>query len=250
VKKRVGEELQGELRAEREALLAVVSRVEERTLAWPTRNPGWAVRDVIAHVLASDADLISLVEAAGRSGTDAVGLRGQEAHEQEMARWAEASPEALAAELRERGERWRGPLAALPDSAFAIPVQVWWQADPKALRDAVGDWRGHDTQHGEDVRLALEGGLGRQAGLGADAGVRRGGQPATATSWLCGRAGCVARSVLRLPAQLEQPHRVFKAPQRRLAQVCKQELLARRQFSHDDGDENLSRLGMGAYAGR
>lgn len=149
-------QLHAELAAEREALLAVVSGVHEEALKWPTRNPEWTVRDVLAHVLASDADLIWLLEAAGRSSTDPILLRSLEQHQQEMARWADATPQAFADELRERGDRWRALLAALPVSVFAMPVDVWWSKG--TLGDIVGDWRGHDSQHGEDVRLALAAG--------------------------------------------------------------------------------------------
>jgi hypothetical protein len=65
-------QLQAQRAAEREALLVVVSDVDEQALTWPTRNPEWAVRDVLAHVLASDTDLISLLEAAADSGSHPV----------------------------------------------------------------------------------------------------------------------------------------------------------------------------------
>jgi hypothetical protein len=165
------------LAAEREALLAVVSDVDEQALARPTRNPEWTVRDVLAHVLASDADLISLVEAAGRPDTRTFRHPSLEGHQQEMARWAEATPQAFARELQQRGNRWRDLVVALPDSALGIPVSgSWWppatlsgsaaaipvgtSGGVRALGEVVGDWRGHDSQHGEDVRLALAQGGG------------------------------------------------------------------------------------------
>jgi uncharacterized protein (TIGR03083 family) len=148
-------QLQGELATEREALLAVVSAVEEQALTWPTRNPGWAVRDVLAHVLASDADLISLVEVAGRSSMHPLRLPGLEEHQREMARWTDATLQAFAEQLRERGDRWQELLAALPRSAFAIPATVYWGGGMRTLADVVADWRGHYPQHAEDVRLAL-----------------------------------------------------------------------------------------------
>jgi len=147
--------LHAELTADREALLAVVSGVDEEALTWPTRNPGWTVRDVLAHVLASDTDLVSLLEAAARPGIRTLRVRGLEEHQRDMARWAEATPQVLAQELRERGDRWLALLAALPGSAFATPAQVWWAPAARALGDVVGDWRGHDREHAEDVRLAL-----------------------------------------------------------------------------------------------
>ena len=88
-------QLQAELAANREALLAIVSKVDERALSLPTRNPEWSVRDVIAHVLASDADLIALLEPAGRAGAASVEGRSYEEHEREMARWSDATPDAL-----------------------------------------------------------------------------------------------------------------------------------------------------------
>jgi hypothetical protein len=153
VNEREREQLQAELVAEREELLAIVSGVEQRAHAWPTRNPDWAVRDVLAHVLASDKDLIEALEAAGRSSGGTLRLRGEQAHRQEMAGWTEARAEAIAEELRLRGERWRELLGALPGQAFATPVDAWWAV--RTLGDFVASYRGHDRQHGRDVRLAL-----------------------------------------------------------------------------------------------
>ena len=112
------EQLQAELVADREALLAAVSHVQQQALAWPSRNPGWSVRDVLAQVLASDSDLISLVEAAGRSRADSLGLRGREAHEQEIARWTEATLQELAGTLA----AWRS-LAGAPDRPARFSVR-------------------------------------------------------------------------------------------------------------------------------
>lgn len=149
-------QLQAELTADREALLAVVSGVDEHALARPTRNPGWTVRDVLAHVLASDTDLISLVEAAGRSSSHPVPHPSLEQHQKEMARWTDATPQMFVQQLRERSNRWRALLDGLPDPAFAIPVQIGgWSDRVRTLGDVVGDWRGHDAEHAEDVRLAL-----------------------------------------------------------------------------------------------
>ena len=157
-------QLQADLAAEREALLAVVSDVDEQALTWPTRNPDWTVRDVLAHVLASDADLISLLEAAGRSSTHPLRSRSLVQHQQEMAGWTDAAPQALAEELQQRGDRWQALLAALPGSAFAIPVDAHWSGGVRTLRDVVADWRGHYPQHGEDVRLALAQGRASASG--------------------------------------------------------------------------------------
>ena len=178
------ERLEADLGDEREALLAVVSGVQEKALTLPTRNPDWTVRDVLAHVLASDADLNLLLKAAIRSGTRTIGMPGLEEHQREMARWAGAIPQAFVQELRERGNRWRELLAALSVSALGIPVSGnWWPpaalSDPavavpedasggvRALWDVVTDWRGHDShdsQHGEDVRLALAEGRASTSG--------------------------------------------------------------------------------------
>lgn len=149
------EQLQSDLASEREALLAVVLGVDEQALPWPTRNPDSTVRDVLAHVLASDANLIWLLEEASRSGTRSIRMPGLKGHQREMTRWAEATPQALAQELRERGNRWRELLAALPDSAFEIPVDAFWGGGVRRLLDVLGDWRGHYPLHTEDVRQAL-----------------------------------------------------------------------------------------------
>lgn len=168
--------LAADLADEREALLAIAAGVAELALAWPTRNSGWTVRDVLAHVLASDADLIALLEAAVHPGPATLAHPSAEQHQGEMARWAEATPGAFVHDLRERAERWRELLVALPGSALAIPVSgAWWPPSAlsggpsdipggsdgtRALGDVLADWRGHDAQHAEDVRLALAQGRG------------------------------------------------------------------------------------------
>ena len=145
--------------------------VDEQALSWPTRNAGWTVRDVLAHVLASDADLIALLAEAARSGTGGIRMPGLQEHQREMDRWAEATPRSFARDLRKRGSRWRELLTAPPNSALAITVSGnWWPQNAlsgsasstpeesggvRPLADVVADWRGHDAQHTEDVRLAL-----------------------------------------------------------------------------------------------
>lgn len=173
------EQLQADLADEREALLAVVSGMGAGSLTLSTRNPDWTVRDVLAHVLASDADLIWLLEEASRSGTRTMGTPGLEGHQREMARWAGATPDAFVREVRERGNRWREVLAALPDSVLTLSVSGdWWPQDAlsgsgevepeisggvRELFDVIADWRGHDAQHAEDVRLApADGGSGER----------------------------------------------------------------------------------------
>ncbi len=164
-------QLQADLTAEREALLAIASGVEEPALAWPTRNSGWTVRDVLAHVLASDADLIALLKAAAQSNSPTLTHPSAGQHQEEMARWADATPQAFVQHLQGRADRWRELLAALPGSALTIRVSgAWWPPSAlsggpsnapestggtRALADVLADWRGHDAQHAEDVRLAL-----------------------------------------------------------------------------------------------
>lgn len=149
-------ELLAGLAADREALLAVAARVEEHDLKRGTRNSEWAVRDVLAHVVACDTDLIMLLGPAGDPTTTAIRGRSVDAYEREVAGWRDATPEVFVRELRERGERWRGLLDGLPDGAFSKPTQETWARAERPLDVVVADWRAHDEQHGEDVRLAIE----------------------------------------------------------------------------------------------
>ncbi|OGO49924.1 MAG: hypothetical protein A2148_07790 [Chloroflexi bacterium RBG_16_68_14] len=151
----------------------MLSGVDEQAVNWPTRNPGWAVRDVLAHVLASDADNILLLEAASRLSTTplhggsqvpAISLLSDKEHGQEMARWTDATLQMFAQQLRERGDRCQALLDSLPDSAFEIPTAVHWRDGVKKLGDVLSDWRGHYPLHTEDVRLALADGPARASG--------------------------------------------------------------------------------------
>jgi len=157
------EQLRAQLVEDRETLLATGSGFAGRKLSWPTRNPDWTVRDVLAHVLASDLDLIALLEAAGDPGADPILARSLEEHERETARWMYATPEAMAGELRERGVRWRELLDALPGPATEILVSAHWIEGERKLLDVAGDWPEHYSLHAEDVRLALAEGRSRES---------------------------------------------------------------------------------------
>ncbi len=111
---------------------------------------------VLAHVLACDADLIELLGAVGRPGPAPPSGPRRGEHEQEAARWSSAECDALAGELRQRSERWRALLEGLEDAAFAMPARIWWRTEAAPLLEVAADWRGHDSQHAEDVRLAVE----------------------------------------------------------------------------------------------
>jgi uncharacterized protein (TIGR03083 family) len=149
-------QLDAELATNREALLAIVEQVDDEALLLPTRNEGWSVRDVIAHVLASDADLVALVEAAGVRNVAQVEGRSRAEHEREMARWADATAGALVEALRKQGDLWCRLLDALPEGAWALPTQAWWTPAATVLGETIEDYRTHDVEHGEDVRLALD----------------------------------------------------------------------------------------------
>ncbi len=142
-----------ELAADRDALLAIVSGMDDESLALETRNPGWVVRDVLAHVVAVDTELISTLEAAvDRSSRP--NERSMEEYEHEIERWVRATAGMLTQELQARGERWRGLLSQVPLSGLDEAAGVWWTKG--TLRDVLASWRDHDKQHSEDVRLSLE----------------------------------------------------------------------------------------------
>jgi hypothetical protein len=85
--------------------------VTEADLAGPTRNEGRMVRDEMAHVIASDVDLIPLLEAA----RDAREVHlDEQRHNDETSRWADATPQAFVEALHRGAARWRGLLASLP----------------------------------------------------------------------------------------------------------------------------------------
>jgi len=144
------ERLLADLTIDREELLAVARTVDWEALERPTRNPGWTVRHVLAHVLAADADLISVLEAAGDTTGD-VRVPGTGEHECEMARWMTATPESICEELRKRGIHWKRLLVAMPGASLAATACVG-EGD-RTVGELVSEWQGHDAQHGEDVSL-------------------------------------------------------------------------------------------------
>jgi hypothetical protein len=147
--------LPGDLVAEREALLTVACHLDDSMLALPTRNAGWMVRDVIAHELASDADLIALLVAGSEPAAVRIQGRSHGEHQQEMVRWAAATADELLIALKERRDEWRALLQALPHDTLTLPAETWWTPKPTALGDVLDDYRTHDREHAEDIRLAL-----------------------------------------------------------------------------------------------
>ncbi len=140
-----------DLAASREALLAVAERVRGDHLPRPTRNPGWTMAHVLAHVLAADADLAHLLETAStEAGAE---MPDSNAHERQTARWLSAAPDALVEELRRRGARWRDLLASLPVEGLGRPVRGMQEG--ATVGATAAEWRGHDDVHAEDVRLAI-----------------------------------------------------------------------------------------------
>ena len=140
-----------DLTADREELLAVARTVDREALDRPTRNPGWTVRHVLAHVLAADADLVSILGMASDSTGD-IRVPGAGEHEREMARWMTATPESICEELRKRGDHWKRLMIAMPEASLAATAGVG--EGERTVGDLVSEWRGHDVQHREDVSLA------------------------------------------------------------------------------------------------
>jgi len=145
------EHLATELSTGRQSLLAVLDSLDEASLGLPTRNAGWTVRDVLAHTLASDADLIWMLESA--AGLASSAARAHADHEREMASWAKADVIAIRRAASEYADRWRSLLAVLAPSSATTPVEIWWRSG--RLCDVLGDYVGHDAEHAQDVRRAL-----------------------------------------------------------------------------------------------
>jgi len=138
----------------RQSLLATLETVDDTSLAKPTRNAEWTVRDVLAHVLASDVDLIWMLETARETVTGAA--RHHVDHEAEMARWADADVIAIRRAAREFGDCWQHLLAVMLTSAATTHVEIWWRTGQ--LGDVLNDYLDHDSQHADDIRLALANG--------------------------------------------------------------------------------------------
>jgi hypothetical protein len=138
----------------RSSLLAIAERVQPADLARPTRNAGWAVADVLAHVIASDGDLISLVEFS-EGAREATAHETKTQHDADMRVWRDAAVPEITDELRRRGERWRTGLEAAPPAA--VPARAWWIDGERPLTEILADYLTHDAEHAEDVQLALDG---------------------------------------------------------------------------------------------
>jgi hypothetical protein len=150
---------EGRLAAERlwdarQPLLSL--RIDDVDLGRATRNAGWTVRHVLAHLLATDADLIWLLENLELDGRRAPHLT-EEFDRQEMERSLETTADGALCELRRRAESWRRLLHGLHDDGLDAPVRVWWRRGHLPLRDALRDWYDHDRQHAEDIRIAIDG---------------------------------------------------------------------------------------------
>ncbi len=138
--------------------------------------------------------------------------------------------------LRLKREDFHFPLR----SAYPTPIKAYIQASSaKALQSGaalrispVPPYVAAPGSHVNQRRPFAQGGVGDAGPVGAGA-----------------EADLRLHHALLPPPHLVQPHRVLEPPQRHVAPVREQEPLARRQFPHDDGGQDLARLGVGAYAG-
>jgi hypothetical protein len=139
-----------ELVADRAKLLETVGGIRQQDLGLPIRNPGWSVGHVLAHGLASDADLIAFLKAA-QTDAESASIPGQPVHDAEMAKWSSATLDAIRHEIRTREVRWMSQITDFPALGWSEVVQK-----------VVNAWRGHDAVHGEDVnRRSMPGRDGR-----------------------------------------------------------------------------------------
>jgi hypothetical protein len=140
------------LRLERERLLAVAGEMDREALARQA-NPGWTGADVLAHVLAADADLIWLLTSVAAAGPEVTLDEARDLAEKKS--WAGSDLPALLAGLRTQGERVLALVQEASGAALDTRVRVWWRPGPTPLRDVIEDWRDHDAQHAADLRRAL-----------------------------------------------------------------------------------------------
>jgi hypothetical protein len=139
----------------RAALLDVARTIRPEDLHRRTRNPEWRVGDVLAHVLASDADLISLLRAAG-GAPDATAHETKSAHDDEMAAWRTETVDAIIAELRTRSTLWHAMIEDTRAIALGTPQRAWWLEEERPLAEIFRDFLTHDDEHTQDIRLALQ----------------------------------------------------------------------------------------------
>ena len=131
-----------ELAADRRRLVSTVHTLSREDLGLPTRNPGWTVHHVLAHVLSDDADLIAYLKMSLAEPANAKPPNVAE-HNAEMGICLVSGPKTLHHELETRGASWGRLLAKTPPSHWSNVAAF------------VNQWRGHDTVHNEDVRLAV-----------------------------------------------------------------------------------------------
>lgn len=120
-----------------------------------TENPGWSVKDTIAHVAGSEMGLIALAMRIVNSDTSARPGFDLNAHnQQQVEQRREATIEDLLAELQKSREEALLTLASLSDAELSREGQ--FAGRPATAASVFGRIGLHETEHGDQIRRATK----------------------------------------------------------------------------------------------
>jgi len=145
------------IQAAREELIELARGLDARSLARPTCNEGWCVKDLIAHLGGADIEFKLLADQVSR-GEPAFppGFDGQEFNRRQVESHRESSLQELLAEMAAARVSMLDFLESLPEDrldqvGLLVPGQ---QVSPEnVLRHAAE----HDRMHAEEIRQAILG---------------------------------------------------------------------------------------------
>ncbi|MCS7039260.1 MAG: DinB family protein [Anaerolineae bacterium] len=146
----------------RQLLLEAVAALDDETALLPTTNPEWRVRDILAHLAASERGLLRNVERFLAGGELPADFSLDVWNRRQVAKRRDATIADLLAELAaSRAEVW-AMLDRLDEADLDVPG-----THPAGMRTTVAGLfytiANHELDHGNEIRVALGLPIVRQA---------------------------------------------------------------------------------------
>lgn len=144
----------GLLKESRTDLVALARSLSAAELQLATENPGWTVKDTLAHVASSESGLIAIAMRIVNKDTSARPGFDLHAHnQQQVEKRRDKTIEDLLAELRASREEALSTMASLTDEELSREGQ--FAGAPATAASVFGRIGHHELEHGGQVRRAI-----------------------------------------------------------------------------------------------
>jgi uncharacterized protein (TIGR03083 family) len=154
------ERVLGEIRGAREAIEALLGRLDEAALTRPGPDGGWSIKDHLAHLTAWRRMVLGLLE--GQPRHTALGVdratydRGEDAINAALEARAKSQPlDAVVAEFRQVYDDLAGRLAHYDEATWNEPFPLNPRPEYPRVDNIAGNTYEHDHEHLEWIEAAL-----------------------------------------------------------------------------------------------